>query len=178
MMQRQSSLNLSRVSPSKTSKVATRTFDCNLEQLKKLAKELAPLVAPRDILTLSGPLGAGKTTFSQLLGQALGVPIEEVSSPTFVILQIYQGRLPIYHFDLYRLHSVAELEAIGAEDYFWGDGCCLVEWPELAKDSLPPNQLELSLEYGDSPEQRRVQLTGSGTWTSRLDLLPPFERLG
>lgn len=144
------------------------SFECNLDQLSELAKALAPLVLPRDVVTLTGPLGAGKTTFSQQLGRALGADPDEISSPTFVLLQIYQARLPIYHFDLYRLHSSAELESIGAEDYFWGDGCSLVEWPEVAKDSLPPNQLAVTLDYASSPERRVIKLEGKGSWTERL----------
>ncbi len=143
-------------------------LECSIDQLSKLAEALAPLILPRDVVTLTGPLGAGKTTFSQQLGRALGADPDEISSPTFVLLQIYQARLPIYHFDLYRLHSSTELESIGAEDYFWGDGCSLIEWPDVAKDSLPPNQLAVTLDYASSPERRVIQLEGKGTWNERL----------
>lgn len=130
---------------------ATRTF----------AASLADRLQPGDVLALSGPLGAGKTTFAQGLVSGLNSS-EQVTSPTFVIMQIYdQGRLPVYHFDAYRLESPEELLQIGAEEYFWGDGVALVEWPEKAEGVLPPDRL--IVEFSIPGEfVRELSLVGTG----------------
>ena len=92
-----------------------------------------------DIICLDGDLGTGKTVFTQ--GFAAGLGIEEpVNSPTFTILQIYEeGRIPLYHFDVYRIGDVTEMDEIDYEEYFFGDGVCLIEWSELIKEILPNN---------------------------------------
>lgn len=92
---------------------------------------------PGDIYTLSGELGAGKTVFAQGFARGLGVT-EHVNSPTFTILQIYEdGRLPLYHFDVYRIEEPEEMEEAGYEDYFYGDGVTLIEWAELIEELIP-----------------------------------------
>lgn len=92
---------------------------------------------PGDILLLEGDLGVGKTVFSKGVGKGLGIE-EPISSPTFTIVQIYEeGRLPLYHFDVYRIADVEEMEEIGYEDYFYGQGVCLIEWASLIQEILP-----------------------------------------
>lgn len=99
-----------------------------------------------EIYTLLGDLGVGKTVFTQ--GVAVGLGIKEpVNSPTFTILQIYQeGRLPFYHFDVYRIGDVEEMEEIGYEDYFYGDGLCLIEWANLIEEILPQDVIQIMIE--------------------------------
>ncbi len=107
---------------------------------------------PGDILLLEGDLGVGKTVFSKGFGKGLGVE-EPISSPTFTIVQIYEGgRLPLYHFDAYRIGDVEEMEEIGYEDYFYGQGVCLIEWASIIREILPEGcivvRIEKDLEQG------------------------------
>ena len=99
-----------------------------------------------EVYTLIGGLGAGKTMFTQ--GAAAGLGIEEpVNSPTFTILQIYdEGRLPFYHFDVYRIGGVEEMDEIGYEEYFYGNGVCMVEWADLIEEILPPSYTKITIE--------------------------------
>lgn len=101
---------------------------------------------PGEIYCLSGDLGVGKTVFTQ--GFAKGLQIEEpVSSPTFTIIQEYEeGRLPFYHFDVYRISDIAEMDEIGYEDYFYGGGVCLIEWADLIEEILPKNITTITIE--------------------------------
>lgn len=96
--------------------------------------------------TLVGDLGVGKTVFTQGFAAGLGI-MEPVSSPTFTILQSYEeGRLPLYHFDVYRIGDVSEMDEIGYEDCFYGDGVCLVEWADLVAEILPEDCIRIVME--------------------------------
>ena len=98
------------------------------EETKELGEKIGRQTRPGQIYTLTGDLGVGKTVFTQGLARGLGIK-EPVSSPTFTIVQIYEeGRLPLYHFDVYRIGDVEEMEEIGYDDYFFGNGVCLIEW--------------------------------------------------
>lgn len=112
----------------------------------QIAKELAEKAKPGEVYCLSGDLGVGKTVFTKGFAAGLGIT-EPVSSPTFTIVQIYEeGRLPLYHFDVYRIEDIEEMEEIGYEDCFYGDGVCLIEWAELIKEILPENNKKISIE--------------------------------
>ena len=126
----------------------------------RIAKELGESAASGEVYCLSGDLGVGKTVFTKGFAAGLGIT-EPVSSPTFTIVQIYEeGRLPLYHFDVYRIEDIEEMEEIGYEDCFYGDGVCLVEWAELIREILPENcnkiRIEKDLEKGY--EYRRIRL--------------------
>ena len=109
-------------------------------------KRLGEQCAPGDIILLNGDLGVGKTVFTKGFGRGLGID-EPISSPTFTIVQIYEeGRLPLYHFDVYRIADVEEMDEIGYEDYFFGQGVCLIEWAELIKEILPEKCLSVTIE--------------------------------
>ena len=98
------------------------------------------------VYTLVGDLGVGKTIFTKGLTKGLGID-EPVSSPTFTIVQIYdEGRLPFYHFDVYRIGDIEEMEEIGYDDYFFGNGICLIEWAELIEEILPDNVISITIE--------------------------------
>lgn len=109
---------------------------------EKIGKE----ALPGQVYTLIGDLGAGKTVFTQGVAAGLGIR-EPVNSPTFTILQVYEGgRLPLYHFDVYRIADISEMEEIGYEDCFFGEGLCLIEWANLIGEILPPSYIEVKLE--------------------------------
>lgn len=111
-----------------------------------LGKKIGEQLSPGSVLTLVGDLGVGKTVFSQGLAEGLGIT-EPVNSPTFTIIQIYEGgRLPFYHFDVYRIGDISEMDEIGYEDYFWGDGVCLIEWANLIEEILPEHYTEITIE--------------------------------
>ena len=98
------------------------------------------------VYTLVGDLGVGKTIFTKGLAKGLGID-EPVSSPTFTIVQIYdEGRLPFYHFDVYRIGDIVEMEEIGYDDYFFGEGICLIEWAELIEEILPENRISITIQ--------------------------------
>ena len=117
-----------------------------------LGAELAAFVEPGDVIALCGDVGAGKTHLAKGVARGLGVDPDEVSSPTFTLIQEYEGQLngallPLYHFDLYRLEGPEALRAIGGEEYLWDDGVCLVEWPERASALLPPHTCWLQVSH-------------------------------
>lgn len=131
-------------------------------QTKALAKKIGKLLGKGDIVGLVGELGAGKTVFAQGLAGGLGVASAEyVRSPSFVLLNIYQGRLEVYHFDLYRLDNLTELENIGYKEYFYGQGVTVIEWAEKIIPALPAEYLRIEL-YHQSPEERIVKLIPKG----------------
>lgn len=116
------------------------------EETFRLGEGLGRQARPGDIYTLLGDLGVGKTVFTQGVAKGLGID-GPVSSPTFTIVQVYdEGRLPFYHFDVYRIGDVEEMEEIGYEDYFYGDGICLIEWANLIEELLPRSRREITIE--------------------------------
>lgn len=109
-------------------------------------KALGEQAASGEIYTLAGDLGAGKTVFTQGFAAGLGIT-EPVNSPTFTILQSYgEGRLPLHHFDVYRIGDVEEMEEIGYEDCFYGEGVCLIEWADLIREILPEKCIRIAIE--------------------------------
>ena len=112
----------------------------------ELGKQLGKKAKKGQIYCLNGSLGVGKTVFTQ--GFAAGLEIKEaINSPTFTIVQEYEeGRLPFYHFDVYRIGNVEEMEEIGYEDYFYGDGVCLIEWANLIEEILPKERFDITIE--------------------------------
>lgn len=111
-----------------------------------LGRRIGQEARPGQIYTLTGDLGTGKTVFTQGVADGLGIT-EPVNSPTFTIVQIYEsGRLPFYHFDVYRIADVEEMEEIGYEDCFYGEGICLIEWAELIGEILPKDCISIRIE--------------------------------
>lgn len=112
----------------------------------ELGKEIGESAQSGDVFTLEGDLGVGKTIFSKGLAYGLGVR-EDVVSPTFTIVQEYEdGRLPFYHFDVYRIGDVEEMDEIGYEDYIHGEGVCLIEWANLIEEILPETRIRIVIE--------------------------------
>ena len=133
-----------------------------------LAARIAALVAPGDIIALKGDLGAGKTSFARAFIRARGDVHEEVPSPTFTLVQIYQAdAFEIWHFDLYRLDGAEEAWELGIEEAF-ASGVSLIEWPDRLASLLPQRRLEITLDFGDLPNARRASLAGDAAWQARL----------
>ena len=131
------------------------------EETFQAGYELGKNANQGDVYLLNGDLGVGKTVFTQGVAKGLGIK-EHVNSPTFTIVQIYEeGRLPFYHFDVYRIGDVEEMYEIGYEDYFYGAGVCMIEWAELIEEILPENAksitIEKDLEKGF--EYRKITIT-------------------
>lgn len=128
------------------------------EETEALAEKLGTLLQQGDVVTLSGDLGAGKTTFTKALAKALGVK-KNVNSPTFTIMKEYKGNLPFYHMDAYRLED--SFEEMGLEEYVEGDGVLVIEWPEMIEEQLPETYLALTLSY-EGENERRLQAKAYG----------------
>ena len=116
------------------------------KETRELGEKLGRLAAPGSIYTLTGDLGTGKTVFTQGFARGLGIT-EHVNSPTFTIVQEYDGgRLPFYYFHVYRIVDIEEMDEIGYEDYFYGEGVCLIEWAELIAELLPVHRTAVRIE--------------------------------
>ena len=116
------------------------------EETFEVGRKIGMNAKPGQIYTLTGNLGVGKTVFTQGVAAGLGIT-EPVNSPTFTIIQEYEdGRLPFYHFDVYRIGDLEEMEEIGYDDYFFGQGICLIEWAELIEEILPEKRIEVTIE--------------------------------
>jgi tRNA threonylcarbamoyladenosine biosynthesis protein TsaE len=132
-----------------------------VEETQALAEQVGALVLPGDVFCLSGDLGAGKTTFTQGLARGLGIT-EPVSSPTFTIIKEYdEGRLPLYHMDIYRLGEQAAQENLGYDEYFFGEGVSVVEWAEWLEDLLPEDRIMLTISI-TSEQGRLLQFVATG----------------
>jgi tRNA threonylcarbamoyladenosine biosynthesis protein TsaE len=137
----------------------------------EVAKSFAATLRRGDVVALSGELGTGKTRFVKGICEAFQTH-HQVTSPSFIILNRYEGvdergaELLIYHLDLYRVRSRKEIYDIGYEEFFYGEGICLVEWPELLGDLMPPRRYEVHLSYGAGPDEREIEIlavTGEAT---------------
>ena len=116
------------------------------EETFAIGKEIGQNASPGSVYTLIGDLGVGKTVFTQGVADGLGIA-EPISSPTFTILQVYEeGRIPFYHFDVYRIGDVEEMEEIGYEDCFYGEGICFIEWANLIEEILPEKYMQVTIE--------------------------------
>ena len=134
----------------------------NPEETFALGQKIGRAATPGQVYTLTGDLGVGKTVFTQGVASGLGIT-EPVNSPTFTIVQVYEeGRLPFYHFDVYRIGDIEEMEEIGYDDYFFGQGICLIEWAELIEEILPENRISITIEKDLSRgfDYRRITIEG------------------
>ncbi len=135
---------------------------------RELGRSLATVLAAGDLISLTGDLGAGKTRFAQGVAAGLGVA-EPVTSPTFTIMRLYEGRLPFFHFDVYRLQGAAELVPLGYEEYFYGDGVTIVEWGDKVREALPEDYLRLEMHRDpDEPNRRLFVVEASGARSQLL----------
>ncbi len=137
-----------------------------------LGRALAGLARARDVITLSGALGAGKTVLARGFLQARLGTTADITSPTFTLVHVYDSTVPsLWHFDLYRLENQDEIQELGLDEALAG-GISLIEWPDRAMDWLPPTRLEISLDVHDGSEVRTAALSGDEEWMARLGTLP------
>lgn len=134
------------------------------EETYALGEKIGQEAKPGQVYTLNGDLGVGKTVFTQGVAAGLGIT-EPVSSPTFTIVQIYEeGRMPFYHFDVYRIGDPEEMEEVGFEDCIYGEGLCLIEWANLIEEILPPayTQVRIEKDLSRGFDYRKITLTRIG----------------
>ena len=142
----------------------TRSFQTHsAAETRAFAARLGALLRAGDTLCLVGDLGAGKTTFTQGLALGLGLPAEEpVNSPTFTLVSEHPGgRVPLYHFDVYRLLDSSGLYDLAFDEYLSGDGVVVIEWADKITDALPPDRLDIALS-ADGPDTRQIVVTARG----------------
>ena len=126
----------------------------NEEETKKFGEKLCEKLTAGSIVALTGDLGTGKTTLTKAIAAGLGVT-EVITSPTFNIVKQYDsGRLPLYHFDVYRIGDVDEMYEIGYGEYFFGDGVCVIEWADLIEAIIPDDAVRIEIEYGEKEGER------------------------
>lgn len=143
----------------------------SVDDTKALGAEVAALCRPRDVIVLAGDLGTGKTAFTQGLARGLGVE-EPVTSPAFVLVRTYAGRLPLTHIDVYRLDHIQELVDLGIAELVDEGGVTVVEWGDVVLPALPAEFLEVRLEHGEALDDRRVRIRALGSsWSARIAAL-------
>ena len=131
------------------------------EETLALGEHLGRAAQPGDVYTLVGDLGVGKTVLTQGIAQGLEID-EPICSPTFTIVQVYEeGRMPFYHFDVYRIGDIEEMDEIGYEDYFYGEGLTMIEWANLIEEILPEHRKEITIEKNLEKgfDYRRITIT-------------------
>ncbi len=128
-----------------------------LEETNKFAIKLGSLLRPGDLVCLNGELGAGKTTITKSIGLGLGVE-DYITSPTFSLINEYEGKYPVYHFDVYRLENAEELYDLGFDEYFYGRGVSIVEWANKIEDFLPDERIVLDIENPDNTDKRIIKI--------------------
>ena len=134
----------------------------NADETYKAGEKLGEIASLGQVITLSGDLGVGKTVFAKGFAKGLGID-EPITSPTFTILQEYNtGRIPLYHFDVYRVSDPEEMYEVGFDDYIYGNGVCLIEWAELIKDILPTDIIIINITKDDLKlyDHRKIEISG------------------
>lgn len=144
-----------------------------LGETKKFGIKLGKLLNSGDILCLNGDLGAGKTTLTKSIGLGLGV-IDYITSPTFALINEYEGRVKVYHFDVYRLENVEDLYDLGFDEYFYGNGVSIIEWADRIEKLLPKERIALDIEKGKNIDERIISITGYGN--RYIEVLKELER--
>jgi len=134
----------------------------------ELGLAVAGLLRPGDVVLLVGELGTGKTCFTQGVARGMGIE-KQVTSPTYTLMRVYQGRIPLYHLDAYRLEGPADLYDIGVDEYLEGEGIIVVEWGERVRCFFDPEYLEVRLDFAEGDDERHVRLLPHGSsWEIRL----------
>ena len=138
-----------------------------LDKTEELGVKLGKLLDKGDFVCLTGDLGAGKTTLSKSIAKGLGVE-DDVTSPTFNIISEYKGRVELYHFDVYRILDEEAMYDLGFEEYFYGDGVCLVEWASQIENLIPEDHIWIDLRLGDNINKREVYISAKGNRSNSI----------
>ncbi|SNX53093.1 tRNA (adenosine(37)-N6)-threonylcarbamoyltransferase complex ATPase subunit type 1 TsaE [Thermoanaerobacterium sp. RBIITD] len=138
-------------------KIATK----NAKETENLGVKLGKLLKKGDIVLLSGNLGTGKTVLTKGIAKGMGI-LDYVTSPTFMIVNEHMGNTPLYHFDVYRIEDYTELYDIGYEEYFYGNGVCVIEWPEKIKPLIPKEYLYVHIDSGSTDDERVIEIAPCG----------------
>jgi tRNA threonylcarbamoyladenosine biosynthesis protein TsaE len=155
------------------------TVDLTSEtETQQLGRALGAAAQPGLVVGLVGNLGAGKTRFVQAAAEGLDIPREAVNSPTFVLIHEYEGRLPVYHFDTYRLGDIDEFLELGADEYMSGDGVCFIEWADRMEEVLPRDRLSITFEITGELTRRLTLAAGGKVSQSVLNALDHRRRSG
>lgn len=133
----------------------------NLDQTLLIGEKTGGLMKAGHVIALSGELGAGKTTLVKAIAGSFDIPAETVCSPSYTIVNEYEGSIPLYHFDLYRLEGADDIGELGFEEYFEGNGLSIVEWADVAPQSLPDERLEIQITISGD-DRRRFDISGVG----------------
>lgn len=131
------------------------------EQTFELGKKLGQKALKGDIYCIKGDLGVGKTVFTKGVATGLGIK-EDITSPTFTIVNVYEGKFTLYHFDVYRIGSIEQMEDIGYEEMFFGDGICIIEWAEIVKEIIPKEAIwiEIQKDFNKGEDYRKITIKG------------------
>lgn len=132
-----------------------------LKDTEEFGIRFGKLLKPGDIVCLNGDLGAGKTTMTKSIGRGLDVE-EYITSPTFALINMYKGRMVVYHFDVYRLENVDELYDLGFDEYFFGEGVCIIEWAEKIDRLIPEDKIIIDIKKTSHPHERILHISGYG----------------
>ncbi|MBP2071856.1 tRNA (adenosine(37)-N6)-threonylcarbamoyltransferase complex ATPase subunit type 1 TsaE [Thermoanaerobacterium butyriciformans] len=130
-------------------------------ETEKIGFKLGNLLKRGSIVLISGELGVGKTVLTKGIAKGMGID-DYVTSPTFMIVNEHLGDIPLYHFDVYRIDDYTELYDIGYEEYFYGDGVCVIEWPEKIKPLIPEENIFIRIDIGDSYDERIIEIESHG----------------
>jgi len=147
----------------------------NLENTKLIGKLIAKNLTKGTVICLDGDLGAGKTTLTQFIAKEFGID-EYITSPTFTIIKEYEGTLPLYHMDVYRIDSEDDMYDLGYEDYIYSEGVCIIEWSKKISNILPTNRINIYIERTDNENTRIFSIQGKGhTYEKILEELKNYE---
>ncbi|HWR61486.1 MAG TPA: tRNA (adenosine(37)-N6)-threonylcarbamoyltransferase complex ATPase subunit type 1 TsaE [Clostridia bacterium] len=150
----------------------------SVEETAQIGEQLGRLLNTGNIICLSGDLGAGKTAFTKGIARGLGVE-DYVTSPTYTIINEYQGRLPLYHFDVYRLNDVEEMYELGYEEYFFGDGVVVLEWADAVRDIIPKERLWITILNTRGDDFREIIMEPTGeAYDNMLKGMEKYENPG
>lgn len=140
----------------------------SVQETIKFGERLGQQLTGGDVLALTGDLGAGKTVLTCGIALGLGIPMDQVSSPTFTLIQEYPGAVPLIHVDLYRLERPTEISTLGLEEYFTPRTIVLIEWADRFPQILPSDHMVIRLEYGETEESRLLRVSGTGPRSIRM----------
>lgn len=150
----------------------------NETETEAIGRFIGAFLKPGDILCLNGDLGAGKTTLTKSIGKALEIQ-EYITSPSFTIVNEYHdGKYPLYHFDVYRINDLEELYEIGYEEYFFGEGICIIEWANMIEELLPENVIQLELHRTNEENLREVWIAPTTRGEALVKGLKEYETVG